>query len=349
VRERVRGYADAIFDASAAHVGSIADELKGFSQLLAGSTDLAWAMANPVTPVPTKRAIIQQLLGRKLSTPVLDLVKFVLHSSPGEEFAADIASLAVAAAARRDGMVLLDEGPLGRLGATERLDGYASAVLRGVQGERRLGDIEDELFRFMRIVEGNEELQVALTTAELPVPVRSSVVVGLLARRASQESARMATYAARVGRPRDYPVLLGALVDFVAQEANRRVADVRTAIEMTAQQRARLTAALTSFTGYPVDVRVTPEPQLLGGFVANIGDIVIDASLLHRVELAREALLEPGRVAGAAGPGGVAGAAGPGGVAGAAGPGGVAGAAGPGGVAGAAGGPTSSTGEPEEH
>jgi F-type H+-transporting ATPase subunit delta len=92
---------------------------------------------------------------------------------------------------------------------------------------------------------------------------------------------------------------LGALVDLVAKEANRRVADVRSAIELSAQQRARLTAALTSFTGYPVDVRATADPQLLGGFVANIGDLVIDASLRHRVELAREALLEPGRVAGA--------------------------------------------------
>jgi F-type H+-transporting ATPase subunit delta len=319
VRERVRGYADAIFEASGAHVGRVADELHDFYQLLAGSTDLAWAMANPVTPVPTKRAIIQQLLGRKLSAPVLDVANFVLQSSPGEEFTADIASLAAAAAARRDGMVLLDEGPLGRAGATERLEGYASAVLSSVRGERQLGDIEDELFRFMRIVEGNEELRVALTTAEQAATVRASVVTGLLTRRASQESARMATYAARVGRPRDYPALLGALVDLVAKEANRRVADVRSAIEMTAAQRARLTAALTSFTGYPVDVRATADPQLLGGFVANIGDVVIDASLRHRLELAREALLEPGRTAGS------------------------------GGGAGAAGGPTSTTGKPEEH
>ncbi len=298
MRERVRGYADAIFEASGSHVARIADELQGFYELLAGSTDLAWAMANPVTPVPTKRAIIQQLLGRKLSEPVLDLVNFVLQSGSGEEFAADIASLAAAGAARRDGMVLLDEGPLGRLGATDRLDGYASAVLSSVRGERQLGDIEDELFRFMRIVEGNEELRVALTTSELPATVRASVVTGLLTRRASQESARMATYAARVGRPRDFPALLGALVDLVAKEANRRVADVRSAIEMTPSQRARLTVALTNFTGYPVDVRATTDPQLLGGFVANIGDVVIDASLRHRLELAREALLEPGRAAG---------------------------------------------------
>jgi F-type H+-transporting ATPase subunit delta len=310
VRERVRGYADAIFEASGSHVARIADDIQGFCELLAGSTDLAWAMANPVTPVPIKRAIIHQLLGRKLSEPVLDLVNFVLQSGSGEEFAADIASLTAAGTARRDGMVLLDEGPLGRLGATERLDGYASAVLSSVRGERQLGDIEDEMFRFMRIVEGNEELRVALTTAELPATVRASVVTGLLTRRASQESARMATYAARVGRPRDFPSLLGALVDLVAKEANRRVADVRSAIEMTASQRARLAVALTNFTGYPVDVRAEADPQLLGGFVANIGDVVIDASLRHRLELAREALLEPGR---------------------------------------AAGGPTSTTGKPEEH
>jgi F-type H+-transporting ATPase subunit delta len=301
VRERIRGYADAIFEASAGNIGKVAGELQGLSDLLASSTDLAWAMENPVTPVPTKRAIIQQLLGRRLSAPVLDLVNFVLQSSPGEEFGTDVASLGAAAAARRDGMVLLDEGPLGRLGATERLDGYASAVLSSVKGERRLGDVEDELFRFMRIVEGNEELRVALTTAELPATVRTSVVVGLLTKRATQESARMASYAARVGRPRDFPVLLAALVDLVAKEANRRVADVRTAVELSNSQRARLTEALTKFTGYPVDVRATSDPDLLGGFVANIGDVVIDASLRHRVELAREALLEPGRVTGASG------------------------------------------------
>ncbi len=310
MRERLRGYADAIVEASGSHLARIADELQGFYELLASSTDLAWAMANPVTPVPTKRAIIQQLLGRKLSEPVLDLVNSVLQSGSGEEFAADIASLAAAGVARRDGMVLLDEGPLGRLGATERLDGYASAVLSSVRGERQLGDVEDELFRFMRIVEGSEELRVVLTTAELPTTLRATVVTGLLTRRASQESARMATYAARVGRPRDFPALLGALVDLVAKEANRRVADVRSAIEMTASQRARLTTALTNFTGYPLDVRTTADPQLLGGFVANIGDLVIDASLRHRLELAREALLEPGR---------------------------------------ATGGPTSTTGKPEEH
>ena len=103
----------------------------------------------------------------------------------------------------------------------------------------------------------------------------------------------MASYASKVGRPRDFPVLLDALVQLVAKETNRRMADVRSAVELTTKQRASLVDALTKFTGYPVDVRVTPEPDLLGGFIATIGDLVIDTSLRHRLDQAKEMLFHP--------------------------------------------------------
>jgi F-type H+-transporting ATPase subunit delta len=291
VRERLRGYADAVLETSPDQVATIAGELQGFSDLLANSTDLHWALATPATPLPAKRAVIQQLLAKKVSTPVLDLLMFTLQDGGGDDFAEDVTGLGVAARARRDGMVLLDEGPLGRVGATARLDGYATAVLAEVRGERALGDIEDELFRFVRIVEGNDQLRVALTTGELSPESRASIIRELLEAHARPDSARMASYASRIGRPRDLPVLLDALVQLVAKETNRRMADVRSAVELTAKQRASLVDALTKFTGYPVDVRVTPEPGLLGGFVATIGDLVIDTSLRHRVEQARESLL----------------------------------------------------------
>jgi F-type H+-transporting ATPase subunit delta len=298
VRERLRGYADAVLETSAADVATIAGQLQGFSDLLAGSTDLHWALASPATALPAKRTILQQLLAKKVSAPVLDLLTFTLENAGDDDFGEDVNALAVAATARQEGKVLLDEGPLGRLGATERLEGYATAVLAPVRGERALGDVEDELFRFVRIAESNDELRVALTTGELSSDVRASVVLQLLEGRARPESARMAAYASRVGRPRDFPVLLDALVQLVAKETNRRMADVRSAVELTTKQRSHLVEALTKFTGYPVDVRVTPEPDLLGGFVATIGDLVIDTSLRHRLDQAREFLLHPAPMAG---------------------------------------------------
>jgi F-type H+-transporting ATPase subunit delta len=287
MRERVAGYTDAVLEDQGGGSGPLAGELEAFGHLLGQSDDLRFGVANSNTPVPVRRAIIQELLANRLSPAALDLLCFAVQAGPAADYVEDVAGMAAAAGASRDGMVLRDEGPLGRTAAAERLDGYATAVLAGVRGERQLGEVEDELFRFMQTVRGNDELNTVLTTAEVPVQVRQSVVRDILVGRATPASARLASYAAGIGRPRDYLVLLEGLVQRVASEAHRQVADVRAAVEMTDAQRRRLAAALSRFVGYEVDVRVSTDPGLLGGFVASVGDMLFDASLRRRLEQAR--------------------------------------------------------------
>ncbi|MGA3219216.1 MAG: F0F1 ATP synthase subunit delta [Acidimicrobiales bacterium] len=302
MHERVAGFTDAVLEDLGDKVGPVAGELESFVRLLEQSDDLRFGLANSNTPMAARRAIIQELLGRKLSRPTLDLLSFAVQSGPAADYVHDVAGIAAAAVARRDGLVLRDEGPLGRTAATQRLGGYATAVLSQVRGERHLGEVEDELFRFMRTVRGSDELNAVLTTAEVPAHVRQAVVRDLLARRATPASVRLAAYVAGICRPRDYPALLEALIERVASEADRQVADVRSAVEMTKAQRLRLAAALTRFAGYEVDVRVSTEPGLLGGFVASVGDMVFDASLRRRLQQARSLLFAPSTSAGDAAP-----------------------------------------------
>jgi F-type H+-transporting ATPase subunit delta len=290
--ELVQGYADAVFEGLGRDVGTVAGELEAFGRLMAGSQDLQGVLANPATPAAVRRNVVSELLATKVSQATIDLLSFAVQGGPAADYLQDVAGITAAAVARREGMVLRQETPLGRTAAAERLEGYATAVLVHVD-ERRLGDIEDDLFRFKRIVEGNDELLDALTTAELATSARQSVVVELLANRATTEASRLAAYAARTGRPRDYLLLVQGLVDRVAKEANRRVADVRSAVELSDAQRRSLAAALTRFTGYEVKVRVITQPDLLGGFVASVGDSVVDASVRHRVRQARKILLAP--------------------------------------------------------
>ena len=145
----------------------------------------------------------------------------------------------------------------------------------------------------MRIVEGNDGSEAALTTVRATLRCPGQSPGSFSARRARPESARHGVVREHGRAARDFPVLLDTLVQLVAKETNRRMADVRSAVELTAKQRASLAGALTKFTGYAVDVRVTPEPDLLGGFVATIGDLVIDTSLRHRLEQAKEMLFHP--------------------------------------------------------
>lgn len=290
--ESVLGYADAVIEDLGPDVARAADELEAFVQLLAASDDLRGVLEGANVSLPVRRSIVRQLLEGRVLAPVVAVLSFAVQGGAAANYQEDVASVAAAAAAKRDGMVRLDEGPLSRGAAGERLDGYATAVLAG-SDQGHLGEVEDELFRFMRTVDGNEELLAALTTAELPAAARESIVSELLSPHATPETVRMARYVARVGRPRDYLVLLDTLVQRVAREADRRVADVRSAVQLSTDQEQRLAAAISSYTGYQVEVRVTTEPELLGGFVAYVGDTVLDASLRQRIEQAHEVFLSP--------------------------------------------------------
>ena len=61
-----------------------------------------------------------------------------------------------------------------------------------------------------------------------------------------------------------------------AAEANKEVAEVRSAVPLTDDQRKRLADALNKATGKEVEVKVVVDPSVLGGVVAQVGDTVID-------------------------------------------------------------------------
>ena len=299
MRERLRGYADAVLETSAADVATIAGQLQGFSDLLAGSTDLHWALASPATALPAKRTILQQLLAKKVSAPVLDLLTFTLENAGDDDFGEDVNALAVAATARQEGKVLLDEGPLGRLGRHGTARGVRSSSAGPGAGRASAGRHRGRAVPF-RPDRRKATMSYEWPSPRVSFPPTSGPVWYSSCSRAVPGPSRPAWPLMRAGSAGrvDFPVLLDALVQLVAKETNRRMADVRSAVELTTKQRSHLMAALTKFTGYPVDVRITPEPDLLGGFVATIGDLVIDTSLRHRLEQARELLLHPAPMAG---------------------------------------------------
>ncbi len=303
MRERVWGYAQATFE-SAPDLGGLAGELKAFSALVASSADLRAVLSAVTVPAPVRAAIVGDLVGSRVSAPSGRLLGFVAHNSPAEDFVADVEALAAAAGARAGvpaggtgqaaGLGL--PGPLGRLGALDHMDGYATAVLSGLAVGPAMDEVEGQLLGFARAVQGNEQLAAALASGQLPGELRSAVVSELLSGRARPEVVRLATHAALVSRSRDYVSVLEALAERVAAESHRRLAEVTAAVDLGPSQRSRLAGALARLVGYDVEVRVTPNPQLLGGFVATVGSTVVDGSLRRRLERARELLVMPAGV-----------------------------------------------------
>jgi F-type H+-transporting ATPase subunit delta len=311
VRESIRGYADAVIEeaatatadrpgllgrilhpgqASPGDLDTLAGDEAAVNDVLRGSDELRSVLTDPSVASHARRAVFADLFGERISANALRIVLFTVEAGRAQELTEDIEWLATRVAAARDGLHASGPAVLGHHAALERVDGYAAAVLESVTDERGLAEIEDELFRFERIAAGSPELSEALTTRDLPAESRAQLVRDLLETKASPATTRLAAYATTIGRPRDYLDLLQSLIARVAAESHRRVADVRAVIDLTDDQRERLAAALSNIVGQPVEVRVTVDASVLGGFVATIGDTVVDGSVRHRLEVLKERL-----------------------------------------------------------
>ena len=166
----------------------------------------------------------------------------------------------------------------------ERSHAYAEALLAVARSEGSLAEVEDELFRFARLLESNDDLRTTLTDAALPVSRRQQIVEDLLGGRANPTTTALVSMVVGTGRSRDLPAIIDELVKLSAAEGNREVAEVRSAVDLTDDQKQRLAAALEAKTGKKVELKVIIDPTVLGGLVAQVGDTVIDGSVKTRLQ-----------------------------------------------------------------
>jgi F-type H+-transporting ATPase subunit delta len=166
----------------------------------------------------------------------------------------------------------------------QRIDGYARALFEIARAEGTIDEVEDELFRFARSYESNDALRNALTDEQIPASRRQAIVEDLLGGKATSTTTQLVSMVIGSGRGRDLPAIVDKLVQRASSSKNLEVAEVRTAVPLTAEQEARLSAALTNATGKAVNLKVVVDPSVLGGIVATVGDTVIDGSVRTRID-----------------------------------------------------------------
>jgi F-type H+-transporting ATPase subunit delta len=170
----------------------------------------------------------------------------------------------------------------------ELIHGYAEALFRVVQAEGELDRVEDELFRFGKLLESNHELKQALSDQTLDRTQRAKMLEELLHDKVSPHTLGLLTFIVVQGRARQLPQILEEVSELAAAARNSVVAEVRSAVPLDADQRKKLADALSKATGKNVEVKVLVDPSVVGGVVAKIGDTIIDGTVRHRLEQLRE-------------------------------------------------------------
>ena len=167
------------------------------------------------------------------------------------------------------------------------------ALLEVAAREDRVDEVEDQLFRFARILEAQPRLSVLLGEYGAPAEGRVGLLRNVL-KSASGRSNRITnsllaqTIELLRGQSADEAVMF--LAEAAVARRNEVVAQVSAAAEPSDAQRTRVTEVLSRIYGHPVAVQLQIDAALLGGLLISVGDEVIDGTLSSRLTAAEAQL-----------------------------------------------------------
>jgi F-type H+-transporting ATPase subunit delta len=165
--------------------------------------------------------------------------------------------------------------------------------LEVAEREDRVDEVEDQLFRFSRVLDGQPRLAILLGDYGAPAEGRVALLRNVLQNatgRANRITNSLLAHTVELlrGESADEAVLF--LAEAAVARRGEVVAQVSAAAELSEAQRTRLIEVLNRIYGHPVAVQLQLDAALLGGLLISVGDEVIDGTLSSRLTAAEAQL-----------------------------------------------------------
>jgi F-type H+-transporting ATPase subunit delta len=296
VNPTLQGYTSAVLEAAGSAGGDVlrtlANDLVSIEQLVLASGPLNAALTDTTMRPAVRRAVMLDLLDGKVSAPARRLAAFASSAVRAPEVPVALGWVATRARHTAEGQDF-EEPPLSLTESRQRVGGFAAAVHEDLSTDE-LESLEDDLFRFGRIVGSTPALRAALVDRDLATEARQALVSQLLQGKVPPSTISLIRYVVAGGRARDVVGTLNWLVEQTARARGWRIARVRAAAPIEDAQQASLSDSLTSLAGAPVELQVVIDEALLSGAVIQIGDLQVDASARGRIDALREHLRPAG-------------------------------------------------------
>jgi F-type H+-transporting ATPase subunit delta len=239
----------------------IGDQLFAVVRLLDSEHGLRRALADATKPAAEKADVVRRLLHGRVSEATEEMVADAVAArwATAGDFADALEQLAI------------------------------EALTMAAQYGGTLDDLEDDLFRFGRVVSAQPALRTVLIGPVGP-DAKGSLLVNLLSEKVSGPSLSLITQVLTHPRGRSPQAVLDLAASIAARRREQLIAVVRVATELSAAQRQRLLAALTATYGQGIHLNVVHDPAVVGGVSVQIGDELIDGTAASRLAEVRRRL-----------------------------------------------------------
>lgn len=169
---------------------------------------------------------------------------------------------------------------------------YAHAIMDAAGSAQRANTVRAELEKFDAARVSASDLREMYANPGIDTESKFKVTHAIASRLGLSElTGKVLEVLIRNHRINDLTAVVDGLASMVNAQLNVTVAEVRSAHVLSEQETAELRKTLEQKSGKRVEVRVTQDPSLIGGFVARLGSEVFDASVIGKINKFKEQLM----------------------------------------------------------
>ncbi|MGA8126333.1 MAG: F0F1 ATP synthase subunit B/delta [Mycobacterium sp.] len=243
-------------------LSALTDDLTSVATMLIRETVVARYLTSPAEDASPRVRLIERLVSDQVGEPALD----VLKSAVSERWSADSDLV--------DAVELVSR----------------QALLIRAERAEQLDEVEDQLFRFSRILDVHPRLVTLLGDYEAPADGRITLLRNVLGNANADVnpiSVELLSKTVELLRGQRVEKAVEGLAEVAVARRGEVVAHVTAAAELSDAQQTRLTEVLSRIYGHPVTAQMQIDPESLGGLAISVGDEVIDGTLSSRLAAAQ--------------------------------------------------------------
>jgi F-type H+-transporting ATPase subunit delta len=168
---------------------------------------------------------------------------------------------------------------------------YAKAIMEVAGSAEKANALRGELMKFEAALQTSSELREVYANPGIAAETKKAISDRIVSKlKLSELAGRAIDVMVRFNRIHDISAILAALAAYVNESLGVAVAQVRSAKALSPEELTKLADVLGRKIGRKIELDVTTDPKLLGGFIARIGSEVYDASVLGKINKFKEQL-----------------------------------------------------------
>ena len=171
---------------------------------------------------------------------------------------------------------------------------YANSLLSSAIEKGNLDKVAKDMELVYSAIKSSAELSRTLASPIVKAQLKSSILEEIFKKKISKETMDFLKFVVEKNREDLLESIVNKFLELRDQKLGLVNVNVKSAVELGEDQKKRLKEKFEKLLNKKVRFNFTIDPDVVGGFVAKVGDTVYDASLKNQLEILKKRFLKGG-------------------------------------------------------